>query len=91
MVVFTLIKIFNTNQKNMMIGCVYKHLQHKVNDFTKNHLLSLLDQLCNENKDIMIIGDFNINLINYNDDKNTVTFLNTMFSQSFLPYIKTPT
>ena len=91
MVVFTLIKIFNTNQKNMMIGCVYKHLQHKVNDFTKNHLLSLLDQLCNENKDIMIIGDFNINLFNYNDDKNTVTFLNTMFSQSFLPYIKTPT
>ena len=91
MVVFTLIKSFNTNQKNMMIGCVYKHLQHKVNDFTKNHLLSLLDQLSNENKDIMIIGDFNINLINYNDDKNTVTFLNTMFSQSFLPYIKTPT
>ena len=43
MVVFTLIKSFNTNQKNMMIGCVYKHLQHKVNDFTKNHLLSLLD------------------------------------------------
>ena len=39
----------------------------------------------------MIIGDFNINLINYNDDKNTITFLNTMFSQSFLPYIKTPT
>ena len=91
MVVFTLIKSFNTNQKNMMIGCVYKHLQHKVNDFTKNHLLSLLDQLSNENKDIMIIGDFNINLINYNDDKNTITFLNTMFSQSFLPYIKTPT
>ena len=43
-----------------------------------------------ENKDIMIMGDFNINLINYNDDKNTGNFLDTMFSQSFLPYIATP-
>ena len=37
------------------------------------------------------MGDFNINLINYNDDKNTGNFLDTMFSQSFLPYIVTPT
>ena len=44
-----------------------------------------------ENKDIMIMGDFNINLINYNDEKNTGNFLDTMFSQSFLPYIATPT
>ena len=28
----------------------------------------------------MIIGDFNINLINYNDDKNTGKFLDSMFS-----------
>ena len=47
----------------------------------------LLDKLSNENKDIMIMGDFNVNLVNYNDDKNTGNFLDTMFSQSFLPYI----
>ena len=39
----------------------------------------------------MIMGDFIINLINYNDDKNTGNFLETMFSQSFLPYIPTST
>ena len=39
----------------------------------------------------MIMGDFNINLITYNDDKNTGNFLDTMFSQSFLPYITTLT
>ena len=39
----------------------------------------------------MVMGDFNINLINYNDDKNTGNFLDTMFSQSFLAYIATPT
>ena len=37
----------------------------------------------------MIMGDLNINLINYNDDKNTSNFLDTVFSQSFLPYITT--
>ena len=37
------------------------------------------------------MSDFTINLVNYNDDKNTGNFLDTMFSQSFLPYITTPT
>ena len=37
------------------------------------------------------MGDFNINLINYNYDKNTGNFFDTRFSQSFLPYITTPT
>ena len=36
------------------------------------------------------MGDFNINLITYKDDKNTGNFLDTMFSQSFLPYVTTP-
>ena len=39
----------------------------------------------------MIMGDLKINLINYNDDKNAGNFLDLMFSQSFLPYIRTST
>ena len=75
----------------MIIGCVYKHSKHEVSDFTNKFITPFLDKLSNENKDIMIMGDFNINLITYNDDKNTGNFLDTMFSQSFLPYITTPT
>ena len=91
MVEFTFIEILNKKQKNMIIGCVYKHPKYGVSDFTNNYITPLLDKLSNENKDIMIMGDFNINLINYNDDKNTGNFLHTRFSQSFLPYITTPT
>ena len=91
MVESTFIEILNKKQKNMTIGCVYKHSKHEVSDFTNNFITPLLDKLSNENKDIMIMGDFNINLITYNDDKNTGNFLDTMFSQSFLPYITTPT
>ena len=75
----------------MIIGCVYKHPKHEVSDFTNNSITPLLDKLSNENKDIMLMDDFNINLINYNDDKNAGNFLDTMFLQSFLPYIITPT
>ena len=59
----------------MIIGCVYKHPKHEVSDFSNNYITPLLDKLSNENKDIMIMGDFNINLINYNDGN----FLDTMF------------
>ena len=91
MVESTFIEILNKKQKNMIIGCVYNHPKHRVSDFTNNYITPLLDKLSNENRDIMIMGDFNINLITYNGDKNTGIFLNTMFSQSFLPYITTPT
>ena len=91
MVESTFIEILNKKQENMIIGCVYKHLKHEVSDFTNNFITPLLDKLSNENKDIMIMGDFNINLITYNDDKNTGNFLDTMFCQSFLLYMTTPT
>ena len=84
-------EILNKKQKDMITGCVYKHPKHEVSDFTNNFITPLLDKLSHENKDIMIMGDFNINLINYNDDKNTGNFLDTMFSHSFLPYVTTPT
>ena len=34
---------------------------------------------------MLIMGDFNVNLINYSNDKNTGNFIETVFSQSFLP------
>ena len=89
MIESTFIEILNKKQKNLIIGCVCP--RHEVKDFTNNHVMPLLDKLSNENKDIMIMGDFNVNLINCNDDKNISNFLDTMLSHSFLPFITTPT
>ena len=63
MVEFTFIEILNKKQKNMIIGCVYKHPKYGVSDFTNNYITPLLDKLSNENKDIMIIGDLLNNLM----------------------------
>ena len=91
MIESTVIEILSKKQKNLIIGCVYKHPKHEVKDFTNNHMMPLLSRLSNENKDIMIMGDFNVNLINYDDDKNISNFLDTMLSHSFRSFITTPT
>ena len=74
----------------MVAGCIYKHPKQTIPNFLDNHLLPLLEKLSRENKQILIMGDFNINLLNY-DDKNTANFLDSMFSYSYLPFINTPT
>ena len=47
-------------------------------------------KLSNENKNILIMGNFNRNLLNYYD-KNTANSLDTMFSYSYLHFINIPT
>ena len=74
----------------MVAGCICKHPKQTISDFLNNHLLPLLEKLSHEDKQILIMGDFNINLLNY-DDKNTANFLDTMFSYSYLPFINTLT
>ena len=91
MVESTFIKMLNKKQENIIIGCVYKYPEHEVSDFKNNFITPLLEKSSNENKNIMIMSDFDINLINYKDDKNTGNFLDTTFSQSFLPHTTTPT
>ena len=86
----TFVKIINENEKNMVAGCIYKHPKQTIPDFLDNHSLPLLEKLSYENKKILIMRDFNINLLNYGD-KNTANFLDTMFSYCYLPFINTPT
>ena len=61
-----------------------------VNDFNKN-LNPLLDKLSRESKQVFLLGDFNINLLKYNEHQPTTEFLVSLASNSFLPYILQPT
>ena len=87
----TFIEIMNTKQKNMIIGCIYKHPKQGTRDFNKNYILPLMDRLSKEKKDVLIMGDFNINFLSCNNDKDPTTFLDTMFSDSFSLFIILPT
>ena len=51
----------------------------------------IMSKVMNEQKECLLLGDFNIDLLRYNQHNITNDFLNTMFSHSFLPTINQPT
>ena len=50
------------------------------------NLVKFLKYASKERKHIFLLGDFIINLPNYNDNQPTNDFLNSLASNSFIPY-----
>ena len=61
-----------------------------INEFNDEYLNELLDKLSKENKTIFLLGDFNINLLNYDIHPPTNEFLDSLSSYYFLPHILQP-
>ena len=61
------VEIINTNNKNIVVGCVYRHPSMEANEFNEHYLNILIEKLLEKNKEIILMGDFNINLIRYNE------------------------
>ena len=86
----TFIEIINSKKSNIIVGCVYKHSNMNVSGF--NFLINQpLDKISKEQKQIFLLGDFNINLLNYNEHQPTNEFLDSLVSNSIIPYILQPT
>ena len=66
----------NSLESNIIIGHIYKPPKHNNNNNNiqqfMNELDPLLAKLDNDNKDILLTGDFNINLLKINDAKTGV-------------------
>ena len=60
-------------------------------DFNCNYLNKLLENISKEQKSIFLLGDFNVNLLNYNEHNQTNKFLDSLVSNSSLPLILQPT
>ena len=50
-----------------------------------------MQEISKENKLLFIMGDFNVNLLNYESHNDTNDFINTMISHYLLPHILHPT
>ena len=59
-------------------------------EFNDLYLQNLLDTLAFENKDIFLMGDFNINILQYGNNKDSQEFLDKMHSNFLMPYISSP-
>ena len=62
-----------------------------VADFNCNYLNKLLKNIAREPKSIFLLGDFNVNLLNYNEHNQTNKVLDSLASISFIPLTLQPT
>ena len=60
-------------------------------DFNCNNLNKLLENISKEQKSVFLLGDFNVNLLNYNEHNQTNEFLDSLAPNSFIPSILQPT
>ena len=81
------IDILNPKRSNIITGCIYKHPSMNLNDFNTKYLNNLLDKISKEQKSVFLLGNFNVNLLNYNNHNPTNEFLDSLASNSFVPYI----
>ena len=81
----------NLRNKSKIIGCIYKHPNIPVAEFTSNFINLLLEKLSHEKKEVILMGDFNINILNCDSDKDKADFIDTIYASSLYPTINTPT
>jgi len=84
------VDIFIEGKKDLIIGCVYRPPSSDINAFIDklHELLKKCDP--RKNKNIFIMGDFNINLLVSDTHVPTSNFLNSMLSHNLLPVISKP-
>ena len=87
----TFIEIVNPRKSNIVVGIIYRHPSMDLNDFNCNYLNKLLENISKEQKSVFLLGDFNVNLLNYNEHNQTNEFLDSLASNSFIPLILQPT
>ena len=80
----------DSEKQNILVGVLYRHPNKKIHEFIDS-LKELLSELSKEKKAIIIMGDFNINLLNINQHKDSSRFLDTMLDRNLIPYITQPT
>ena len=83
------VEVENRNGKNYLLCCLYRHPSSDLDNFNE-HLHEVLSIPAVSNKQVFILGDFNVNLLNYNSHTETTNYVNFLFSKQFLPYIVHP-
>ena len=83
------VEVENKNGKNYLFCCVYRHPNSNLDNFNE-FLQESLSNPTVSNKQTFILGDFNVDLLNYNSHTAKTNYANLFFSAQFLPYIIHP-
>ena len=66
--------MINPKKSNIIVGAVYRHPKMNMTEFN-NILNNNLKNINQEQKTVFVLGDFNIDLMHYNEHKPTNEFL----------------
>ena len=80
------IELHNNKQRNVVCGIIYRHPSGNSEDFL-DYLQNAIESIYNSNKCCIILGDFNLNLLNFESHPQTEKFLNSLSTYFFLPQI----
>ena len=85
------IEIERKNQKNIIVGCMYRH-HSDLQTFNESFLSTILKKLTkHKNKTVFLCGDFNANLLAADEHSATEAFYENLACQSCQPLILQPT
>ena len=76
--------------KNIILSSVYRPPDYSLKEF-KNPLKPIFDNICRNSKDLYLVGDFNINVLGYENNVKVKNFVNFAFQNSLTPLINKPT
>ena len=62
------------NKDTFIAGCICRHPSMEISDFNKYYLSNLIEKLSSENKKIVLLGDFNADLLNYDSNHDVSDF-----------------
>ena len=84
-------EILLPRKTNIIIGTIYRHPSMSIKSFNDEYLKPFLHKISLENKQTILLGDFNINLLNSDVSAESSSFLDILGSNQIVPRIFIPT
>ena len=84
------IEVQSDSKDDLICGVIYRHPHSNLEAFMA-YLDIVMDKISRERKYCVMMGDFNLNLLNADSHPGTNEFLNTLGSYFFNPHILQPT
>ena len=76
-------EVINLKSKNLIIGCIYRHPSMNPNEFINVYMSGLLQKISKDDKTIILMGDFNIDLLKHDTNADSTAFLDSIYAIFF--------
>ena len=84
------IELSNNDVKNIIFNIVYRPANGDL-EVCENYIQSILSNNSIRNKIVILAGDFNINVLDFEQNKKAQNFVNSMLQFGLVPTINKPT